>query len=44
MAAAHLELDSARLVLIEYVEDVVGKLRRVTEGEELAVDLLELWV
>lgn len=37
-----LEVDSAALVRVEDVEDVVGKGRGVAEREELRVDLLEL--
>ena len=37
-----LEVDGARLVAVEDVEDVVGEGARVTEGEELAIYLLEL--
>ena len=37
-----LEVDGARLVRVEHVEDVVGKGRGVAKGEELGVDLLEL--
>ena len=36
------EVDSAVLVLIKYVEDIVGELSRVAEGEELFIDLAEL--
>ena len=37
-----LEVDGARLICVEDVEDVVGEGRGVAEGEELGVDLLEL--
>ena len=38
-----LEVDRARLVLVEDAEDIVGELGRVAKGEELLVDLLELF-
>lgn len=37
-----LEVDAARLVAVEDIEDVLGEGGGVAEGEELAVDLLEL--
>lgn len=37
-----LEVDAARPVAVEDVEDIVGKRARVTKREELAVDFLKL--
>jgi hypothetical protein len=37
-----LEVDGARPVRVEHVEDIIGKGGWVAEGEELRVDLLEL--
>ena len=42
--AAHLELDCPAFILVKHVEDVVCKLTRVAEREELPVDLLELCI
>lgn len=35
------EVDAARLIRIEHIEDVVGKGARIAKGEELSVDFLE---